>query len=73
MPKRRLGLPQADLSAKKPLMIDFDRDEAPREGIRGGLEQFRWDSVKSQSLRDRECYLGRTIPRTAMMVWQVRV
>lgn len=42
-------------------MINFGRDELQRDGVRGGLEQFRWDSVKSQVLRDRECYLGQSV------------
>eukprot|EP01053_Blabericola_migrator_P006472 Blabericola_migrator_1__6471@NODE_3264_length_1897_cov_137_186885_g2043_i0_p1_GENE_NODE_3264_length_1897_cov_137_186885_g2043_i0NODE_3264_length_1897_cov_137_186885_g2043_i0_p1_ORF_typecomplete_len412_score21_02MMtag/PF10159_9/8_2e13_NODE_3264_length_1897_cov_137_186885_g2043_i01361371 len=42
-------------------MMDFGRDEPQREGVRGGLEQFRWDSVKGRVLRDRECYLGQSI------------
>ena len=29
-----------------------------REGVRGGLEQFRWDSLKNQSFKDRGQYLG---------------
>lgn len=31
-----------------------------RDGCRGGTEQFRWDSVKDQSYKDREQYLGAT-------------
>lgn len=31
-----------------------------REGVRGGLEQFRWDSLKNQPYKDREHYLGYT-------------
>eukprot|EP00389_Voromonas_pontica_P005533 GDKH01008274.1.p1 GENE.GDKH01008274.1~~GDKH01008274.1.p1 ORF type:complete len:256 (+),score=43.59 GDKH01008274.1:124-891(+) len=33
-------------------------DGPPREGTRGGLEQFRWDSIKDQKYGDREQYLG---------------
>lgn len=37
-----------------------DLYEGPsREGTRGGLEQFTWESIKAQGTRDRECYLGR--------------
>ena len=34
--------------------------EPVREGVRGGREQFRWDSLKTQSHRDRQQYLGYT-------------
>eukprot|EP01068_Selenidium_serpulae_P011880 Selendium_serpulae@DN5741_c0_g1_i1.p1 len=36
-------------------------DGPPREGTRGGLEQFKWDSVKGEAMRDRECYLGQSV------------
>eukprot|EP00923_Selenidium_pygospionis_P056459 GHVN01098516.1.p1 GENE.GHVN01098516.1~~GHVN01098516.1.p1 ORF type:complete len:239 (-),score=33.99 GHVN01098516.1:1175-1891(-) len=36
-------------------------DGPPREGTRGGLEQFKWDSVKGETMRDRECYLGQSV------------
>lgn len=32
--------------------------ELKREGVRGGREQFSWDSLKTQSHRDRQQYLG---------------
>lgn len=31
-----------------------------RDGCRGGREQFKWDSVKEQSFKDREQYLGQS-------------
>eukprot|EP00811_Abedinium_folium_P000724 NODE_10663_length_1337_cov_4.063636.p1 GENE.NODE_10663_length_1337_cov_4.063636~~NODE_10663_length_1337_cov_4.063636.p1 ORF type:complete len:311 (-),score=122.45 NODE_10663_length_1337_cov_4.063636:285-1217(-) len=31
-----------------------------REGCRGGREQFKWDSIKEQEFKDRECYLGQS-------------
>jgi hypothetical protein len=34
--------------------------ELTREGVRGGREQFRWESLKTQSSRDRQQYLGYT-------------
>jgi hypothetical protein len=34
--------------------------EPVREGVRGGREQFRWDTLKTQSHRDRQQYLGYT-------------
>lgn len=37
--------------------MDISR-EKQREGVRGGLEQFRWESLKNQSHRDRQQYLG---------------
>ena len=37
--------------------MDLSR-ESTREGVRGGREQFRWDSLKSQPHRDRQQYLG---------------
>mmetsp|Transcript_30974 Transcript_30974/g.61075 ORF Transcript_30974/g.61075 Transcript_30974/m.61075 type:complete len:414 (-) Transcript_30974:172-1413(-) len=36
-------------------------DGPPREGTRGGLEQFKWDSIKDQKYGDRECYLGHSV------------
>lgn len=39
-----------------------DLYEGPsREGTRGGLEQFTWNSIKGQTFRDRECYLGQSV------------
>eukprot|EP01067_Filipodium_phascolosomae_P005394 Filipodium_phascolosomae@DN347_c0_g1_i1.p1 len=38
-------------------MVDI-WDGPPREGVRGGQEHFKWDHIKDQSYRDRECYLG---------------
>jgi len=29
-----------------------------RDGCRGGSEQFKWNSIKEQEFKDRECYLG---------------
>jgi len=37
--------------------MDFSK-EFKREGVRGGREQFSWDSLKTQSHRDRAQYLG---------------
>jgi hypothetical protein len=37
--------------------MDISR-EKQREGVRGGLEQFRWESLRNQSHRDRQQYLG---------------
>lgn len=37
--------------------MDLSR-ESTREGVRGGREQFRWDSLQSQPHRDRQQYLG---------------
>ena len=28
-----------------------------REGCRGGQEQFKWNSLREQEFKDRECYL----------------
>jgi len=33
-------------------------EDAPRGGTRGGLELFKWDSLKGQSHKEREHYLG---------------
>eukprot|EP01066_Platyproteum_vivax_P003371 Platyproteum_vivax@DN14281_c0_g1_i1.p1 len=38
-------------------MIDI-WDGPPREGVRGGQEHFKWNDIKEQAYRDRECYLG---------------
>ncbi|KAH0488785.1 MAG: hypothetical protein KVP17_000955 [Porospora cf. gigantea B] len=32
-----------------------------REGARGGLEQFKWDSIKDASMNERESYLGQSL------------
>jgi hypothetical protein len=32
-----------------------------REGVRGGLEQFKWEGVKGMSYSDREKYLGASV------------
>mmetsp|Transcript_36966 Transcript_36966/g.110406 ORF Transcript_36966/g.110406 Transcript_36966/m.110406 type:complete len:357 (+) Transcript_36966:93-1163(+) len=29
-----------------------------RDGCRGGSEHFKWNSIKEQEFKDRECYLG---------------
>ncbi|KAF4667492.1 hypothetical protein FOZ61_008208 [Perkinsus olseni] len=39
-------------------MADIRPDGPPREGVRGGLEQFKWDDIKNISYKDREQYLG---------------
>ena len=44
---------------KKNSQMDI-KDKNPREGVRGGREQFRWDSLKSQSAKQRGNYLGYT-------------
>jgi len=31
-----------------------------REGCRGGQEQFKWNSLREQEFKDRECYLGQS-------------
>lgn len=36
------------------------KKELTREGVRGGQEQFKWDSLKSMSSKQREHYLGYT-------------
>ncbi|KAF8822755.1 hypothetical protein IE077_002744 [Cardiosporidium cionae] len=41
-------------------MMDARRSP-PREGTRGGLELFKWEDVKSQGFKDRECYLGQSL------------
>ncbi|KAF8822186.1 hypothetical protein IE077_000030 [Cardiosporidium cionae] len=41
-------------------MVDIRRSP-PREGTRGGLELFKWDDVKSQGYKERECYLGQSL------------
>ncbi|GIX61711.1 kinase phosphorylation protein [Babesia caballi] len=33
----------------------------PREGARGGREQFKWDDVKSYATKEREHYLGHSV------------
>lgn len=33
----------------------------PREGVRGGREQFKWEDVKSYGTKDREHYLGHSV------------
>ena len=33
-------------------------EDAPRGGTRGGLELFKWDSLKNASHKEREHYLG---------------
>ncbi|UKJ89242.2 hypothetical protein MACJ_002490 [Theileria orientalis] len=33
----------------------------PREGTRGGREQFKWEDLKSHDLKDREHYLGHSV------------
>jgi len=37
--------------------MDLSR-ELTRGGVRGGREQFKWDSLKSMSTKEREHYLG---------------
>jgi hypothetical protein len=37
--------------------MDLSR-ELTREGVRGGREQFKWESLKSMPLKEREHYLG---------------
>jgi len=43
--------------SQKILEMDLSR-ELTREGVRGGREQFKWDSLKTKSLKEREHYLG---------------
>ena len=31
-----------------------------REGCRGGQEQFKWNSLRDEEFKDRECYLGQS-------------
>lgn len=38
-------------------LMDLSR-ELTRGGVRGGREQFKWDSLKSMSTKEREHYLG---------------
>lgn len=33
----------------------------PREGVRGGREQFKWDDVKNYATKEREHYLGHSV------------
>ncbi|GBE59285.1 kinase phosphorylation protein, putative [Babesia ovata] len=33
----------------------------PREGVRGGREQFKWDEVKKYFTKEREHYLGHSV------------
>lgn len=39
-------------------MAVYIRQSPPREGVRGGWEDFNWESLKSQSHADRDYYLG---------------
>lgn len=39
-------------------MAVYIKQSPPREGTRGGWEDFNWDSLKSQSNADRDYYLG---------------
>ncbi|EAN30779.2 Kinase phosphorylation family protein [Theileria parva strain Muguga] len=41
-------------------MIDL-KLSPPREGTRGGREQFKWEDLKSHDLKDREHYLGHSV------------
>ncbi|CAE8700122.1 unnamed protein product, partial [Polarella glacialis] len=41
-----------------PAMTEFKM--RVREGCRGGQEQFKWNSIKDQDFKDRECYLGQS-------------
>ncbi|XP_954760.1 uncharacterized protein TA02570 [Theileria annulata] len=41
-------------------MIDL-KLSPPREGTRGGREQFKWEELKSHDLKDREHYLGHSV------------
>eukprot|EP00915_Cephaloidophora_sp_WS-2016_P005402 GHVH01007144.1.p1 GENE.GHVH01007144.1~~GHVH01007144.1.p1 ORF type:complete len:216 (+),score=32.83 GHVH01007144.1:71-718(+) len=35
--------------------------EEIRGGTRGGLEEFKWESLRTESQKDRECYLGSSL------------
>ncbi|KAL8271934.1 hypothetical protein Esti_004058 [Eimeria stiedai] len=39
-------------------MAVYIKQSPPREGVRGGWEDFKWDSLKTQSHADRDYYLG---------------
>ncbi|KAF4678323.1 hypothetical protein FOL47_000052 [Perkinsus chesapeaki] len=54
---RKLGTVGVD-STCLVAMADIRPDGPPREGVRGGLEQFKWDDIKNISYKDREQYLG---------------
>lgn len=41
-------------------MIDL-KLSPPREGNRGGREQFKWEDLKGHDLKDREYYLGHSV------------
>lgn len=40
---------------------DHHFGEEIRGGTRGGLEEFKWDTLRGESQRDRECYLGSSL------------
>ncbi|KAL8433127.1 hypothetical protein ACSSS7_004104 [Eimeria intestinalis] len=39
-------------------MAVYIKQSPPREGVRGGWEDFNWDSLKTQPFADRDYYLG---------------
>lgn len=39
-------------------MAVYIKQSPPREGVRGGWEDFNWDMVKNQPGGDRDHYLG---------------
>lgn len=39
-------------------MAVYIKQSPPREGVRGGWEDFNWESLKAQSHADRDYYLG---------------
>ncbi|CDJ34219.1 LOW QUALITY PROTEIN: uncharacterized protein EMH_0019270 [Eimeria mitis] len=39
-------------------MAVYIKQSPPREGVRGGWEDFKWDSLKTQTNADRDYYLG---------------
>lgn len=50
--------PEAKGSNFVGLMAVYIKQSPPREGVRGGWEDFNWESLKSQSFADRDYYLG---------------
>lgn len=42
-------------------MTFFIKDDNVRGGNRGGRSNFKWDDIRLQTYKERECYLGGTI------------
>lgn len=43
-------------------MAVYIKQSPPREGVRGGWEDFKWESLKTQTNADRDYYLGECNP-----------